>query len=70
MTALAARDLRFGYPSGFDLAIDAFVGDTGEMVALLGPNGSGKTTLLKLLSGVRAPASGEVDLLGGTLRER
>jgi len=35
----------------------------GEYVGLIGPNGSGKTTLLNLVSGIVAPASGEV-LLG------
>jgi iron complex transport system ATP-binding protein len=37
----------------------------GEILGILGPNGSGKTTLLRLLSGTRAPTSGEV-LLEGT----
>lgn len=35
-----------------------------DMLALAGPNGSGKTTLLKLLTGVRAPQSGDVSLDG------
>ncbi len=37
----------------------------GEILGILGPNGSGKTTFLRLLSGTRAPTSGDV-LLEGT----
>ena len=39
----------------------------GECAALLGPNGSGKTTLLRALSGVLAPQSGGIELLGRPL---
>ena len=36
----------------------------GDILGILGPNGSGKTTLLRLLSGTRAPSSGDVRLDG------
>ena len=39
----------------------------GECAALLGPNGSGKTTLLRAISGVLAPQSGGIELLGRPL---
>lgn len=44
----------------------------GEIVALLGKNGAGKTTLLQILSGVRRPNFGTVQLSGtvGYLPER
>jgi iron complex transport system ATP-binding protein len=39
----------------------------GEMVCVLGPNGAGKTTLVRVASGLLAPRSGEVLLLGQPL---
>jgi ABC-2 type transport system ATP-binding protein len=37
----------------------------GELVGLLGPNGAGKTTLLQLVTGLRRPSAGRVQLFGG-----
>lgn len=37
----------------------------GEAVGLLGPNGAGKSTLINLLSGLRRPDSGTLQLFGG-----
>jgi lipopolysaccharide transport system ATP-binding protein len=43
----------------------------GEIVGLVGRNGAGKSTLLKLISGVTAPSTGEIDIYGriGSLLE-
>jgi len=41
--------------------------NAGELWCVLGPNGSGKTTLLHTLAGVRAPAAGQVRLMGSDL---
>ncbi|MEV5410347.1 ABC transporter ATP-binding protein [Thermopolyspora sp. NPDC052614] len=42
-----------------DLAVPA-----GSVFGFLGPNGSGKTTTIRMLLGLIAPTSGEVELLG------
>lgn len=48
------------------LAVDSvdFDINEGESVAFLGPNGAGKTTTTKMLTGIIAPTSGEIDVLG------
>ena len=38
--------------------------EKGEFVGLIGPNGAGKTTLVKMLTGIIAPTSGKIDVLG------
>lgn len=45
--------------SGLDLRIEK-----GEFVGLIGQNGAGKTTLIKMLTGIIAPTSGEISVLG------
>jgi ABC-type polysaccharide/polyol phosphate transport system ATPase subunit len=44
---------------GLDLDIQE-----GDRLGIIGHNGSGKTTLLRVLSGIYAPQSGEVDIRG------
>lgn len=48
------------------LALDhiSFDVPAGEALGIIGRNGAGKSTLLKLLCGVTAPTSGDIDLYG------
>jgi len=41
----------------------------GEFLTIFGPNAAGKTTLLKILATVSKPSSGEVRILGLSLKE-
>ncbi len=45
--------------SGFNLTVEP-----GEFVGLIGPNGAGKTTLVKMLTGIIAPTSGSISVMG------
>lgn len=41
-----------------------FTMEAGEFVGLIGPNGAGKTTLTKMLTGIIAPTSGQIQVMG------
>ena len=44
---------------GIDLRVAA-----GELVGYIGPNGAGKSTTIKMLTGLLAPSSGSIEILG------
>ena len=69
-SAVLCRDvsLRYGKCSALDgvsLNIAA-----GEMLGLIGPDGVGKSSLLALLAGARKLQTGELQVLGGDMRDR
>jgi branched-chain amino acid transport system ATP-binding protein len=41
--------------------------ERGEIVTLIGANGAGKSTTLRTISGLLAPRTGSVELLGQTI---
>ena len=64
---LRARGISRAFPgvqalSGAELTLRA-----GEVHALMGQNGAGKSTLIKVLTGVYAPDSGSIELLGNVV---
>jgi ABC-2 type transport system ATP-binding protein len=68
---ILARAIEVSRRYGDVLALDRVTLDVaaGELVGLLGPNGAGKTTLVSLLTGVRKPTAGRVQLCGGDPRD-
>lgn len=68
---ILARAMNVSRRYGSVLALDRLDLDVhaGELVGLLGPNGAGKSTLVGLLTGVRRPSSGRVELCGGDPRD-
>jgi ABC-2 type transport system ATP-binding protein len=67
---ILARAVQASRRYGDTLALDDVTLDVtaGELVGLLGPNGAGKSTLVNLLTGIRRPSSGRVELCGGDPR--
>jgi ABC-2 type transport system ATP-binding protein len=66
--AIAAHGLTRSFDGGFtavdhiDLAVEP-----GQFFGFLGPNGAGKSTTIKMLTGLLAPTSGSIQVLGQDL---
>jgi ABC-2 type transport system ATP-binding protein len=66
MTAiLESRGLGKQYRRRWALADCTLSVPAGHVVGLVGPNGAGKTTLLNLATGMLAPTTGTIEVLGG-----
>ncbi|TVQ10197.1 MAG: ATP-binding cassette domain-containing protein [Leptolyngbya sp. DLM2.Bin27] len=69
LSAIAARDLSFGYPDQPDVLCQiSLTIQAGDRVGIIGHNGCGKTTLFMLLCGVLTPAAGDIQLFGEPLK--
>ncbi|MEM1357510.1 MAG: ATP-binding cassette domain-containing protein [Bacteroidota bacterium] len=64
---LQATNLSYSYPGGETLSFPDVHCAAGETRLLLGKSGSGKTTLLQLLSGLRSPTTGTINIQGTEL---
>ena len=62
-TALTRRFGDFTAVDNVNLRVDA-----GQFFGFLGPNGAGKSTTIKMLTGLLAPTSGSIRILGGDLQ--
>ncbi len=66
MTAvLESRGLGKQYRRRWALTDCTLIIPAGHVVGLVGPNGAGKTTLLNLATGMLAPTTGTIEVLGG-----
>ncbi len=64
MKAIQVRNLSREL-SGIDaVSCISFEVSFGKILGLLGPNGAGKTTTLRILAGLLAPSSGEIEIYG------
>lgn len=63
--AIAAHGLGKRYGQRWALTDCTLSIPTGRVTALVGPNGAGKTTLLSLATGMLAPTTGTIEVLGG-----
>jgi ribosome-dependent ATPase len=71
VAAVAASLKGVSHRYGKTVALDSVTLEIpgGCMAGLIGPDGVGKSTLLRLIAGVREIQSGEVDALGGDLKD-
>ena len=64
---LDLKGINAGYGSFqalFDISLTV---NAGEALSVIGPNGAGKTTLMRVISGMTAPFSGEMEMEGKSL---
>src|ERR1017187_6948911 len=63
-TSLTRRFGDFTAVENVNLTVEA-----GQFFGFLGPNGAGKSTTIKMLTGLLAPTSGQIRILGADLTE-
>lgn len=69
MKALNVEGVSLAYEGGHVLEKVSFSVNEGEFFMILGPNGAGKSTLLKLITGIRKPQAGKIEILKRSQKE-
>ncbi|WP_435138293.1 sn-glycerol-3-phosphate ABC transporter ATP-binding protein UgpC [Pseudopelagicola sp. nBUS_19] len=70
MTTLRIKDVFKRYPNGAEAVKGVSVDvEDGELVVFVGPSGCGKSTLLRMVAGLEAITSGEIELAGRVVNE-
>ena len=69
MNAVEVKNLRVSYFGNEALKKIDFTISEGTLVGIIGPNGAGKSTLLKAMLNLIPKDSGEISILGSTLKE-
>jgi ABC-2 type transport system ATP-binding protein len=69
MPVIEVQNLRKRYGDTVAVRDVSFTVERGEIFGILGPNGAGKTTTVECVSGLRAPDSGTISVLGRPPRD-
>jgi len=67
--AMTVSNLQVSYYGKEALHDIGFTIPVGKSVGIIGPNGAGKSTLLKAILNLIPKDSGEIDILGSSLKE-
>jgi branched-chain amino acid transport system ATP-binding protein len=67
-TLLKVSNLKVAYGGIQAVKGVSFEVQEGELVSLIGANGAGKTTTLKAITGLLAPAAGDIEFLGRPIK--
>jgi molybdate transport system ATP-binding protein len=67
MSVLSAENISVHYPA---FSLDVSFELDGQVTGIFGPSGAGKTTMLEIISGLRKPNRGRIQLQGKLLLDR
>lgn len=68
--AIEIKDLNFSFENIKILENINMTIEAGDFAGLVGPNGGGKTSLLKLILGLYKPQSGQISILGQSIKKQ